>query len=161
MKINAALNPGTIPYDQNHTSRLVISLTAPESESEQDASVLGRDSSCLGTERCDTRATYATDLVLEVAALARHRIDNVVSSEHVSELTANRATMRIQEIRMSECVQVVLAVTLKAQRQALPRPVGVFAVKLAYDRVDREGRERGGAEGKASVRFVKPDKPGT
>jgi hypothetical protein len=161
MIVNAVIHD-TLPYDQNHTSRLVISLAAPQPEGELNAPALARVPSCLGTDRCDTGATYATDLVLEVSALARHRIDHVVSSVHEAELATNRVTIRIPEVRMSGRLQVVLAVTVKAQRQALPRPVSVFAVKLAYDRVGPEGRrERGGAEAKARVRFAKPDKPGT
>jgi hypothetical protein len=160
MKLTAAVFHDTIRYDRDHPSRLVLSLTAPEPESERDAPVLGLLRSPLGTDRCDCRATYATDVVLEVSALAGHRIDHVVSSEHEAEVGANRVTIRIPEVRTGEFLQVVLGVTLKAQRQALPRHVNVFGVRLAYGRPGDGGPGKRNAEAKGRVTFAEAQQAG-
>jgi hypothetical protein len=136
MKIEAALTYDRIRYDQAKAAHLVISVTAPAKE---------------GT-------TYATDVVLELNALAGHRIENVISGVDADEQDGGgEVTMRIPGILAEERRDIVLAVKLKAQKKALPRAVNVFDVKLTFDTVSPDGKkEKKTVEAKAKAQFVKP-----
>jgi hypothetical protein len=158
MKIKAAVINETVPYDKEHSSRLVISVAAPEEGGEPNALNASSRLSWLGTDRCDSRPTYATDLVLEVTALAGHRIDHVASALQVTKASRTGVTIRLPEVRIGECREVVLGVVLVAQRQAFPRPVNVFGVKLGYDVPSGERRL---AEARARATFVKSGGAGT
>lgn len=103
-------------------------------------------------------STYGTDLVLEISSLAGHEISSVVSDVDAEEEdVGGDVTIKIPEILAEERRDIVLAVKLKAQKQALPRPMNVFDVKLTYDVIDAAGKkDKKTGEVKAKVQFVKP-----
>jgi len=110
-----------------------------------------------GKELGGLLSTYATNLVLRLDPLAGHEIVNVVSDvEADQEAIGGNVTIRMQDILGEETRTVVLAVRLKEQKQALPRPVNVFDLKVEYDMIDIQGKkERKTIEAKAKVSFVK------
>lgn len=88
MKIDAVLTPNTFTHDTGHEARLLVSLTAPAPSDGADApvpSIVARPLTTaplsLGTERCDSRPTYAADVEVMVTALAGHKIERIVSDE--------------------------------------------------------------------------------
>ncbi len=103
-------------------------------------------------------STYGTDLVLEVSPLAGHEIASVVSDVDADEEeVGGEVTIKLPEILAEERRDLVLAVKLKSQKQALPRAVNVFDVKLAFDSIDPSGKkDKKTEEAKAKAQFVKP-----
>ncbi len=103
-------------------------------------------------------STYATDIVLELNALAGHEVTSVVSDvEAEEEDVGGEITIKIPEILAEERRDLVFAVKLKAQKQAFPRPLNVFDVAATFDTIAPDGkREKKTAEGKAKAQFVKP-----
>jgi Ca-activated chloride channel family protein len=111
-----------------------------------------------GKELGGLMATHATDLVLELNGLAGHEIDSVVSDVDAEEEdVGGEVTIKIPEILSEEVRHLVLAVKLKAQKHAYPRPVNAFDVQLAYSTLDSTGKtEKKTVEAKAKAHFVKP-----
>lgn len=103
-------------------------------------------------------STYATDLVLELNGLAGHEIASVVSDVDADEEdVGGEVTIKLPEILAEERRDLVLAVKLKAQKQAFPRPVNAFDCKLTYATIATDGKkEEKTAEVKAKAHFVKP-----
>lgn len=103
-------------------------------------------------------STYGTDLVLELNPLAGHEIASVVSDVTAEEEdVGGEVTIKIPEILAEEQRNIILAVKLKAQKQAFPRAVNVFDAKLAFDTIAPDGKkEKKTAETKAKAQFVKP-----
>jgi Ca-activated chloride channel homolog len=103
-------------------------------------------------------STYGTELVLELSPLAGHEIASVVSDVDADEeAVGGEVTINLPEILAEERRDLVLAVKLKAQKQAFPRAVNVFDVKLTYGTIAADGKtEKKTAEAKAKAQFVKP-----
>jgi Ca-activated chloride channel family protein len=113
--------------------------------------------SAFGRELGGLLSTVASNLVLEVKANAAHQISSVVSLvPHENEVVGGETTIRINDLYAEEVRHIVLAVKLKELKQAFPRPVNAFEVKLAYDTLGGTGKlERKTLEAKAKVMFVK------
>jgi Ca-activated chloride channel homolog len=103
-------------------------------------------------------STYGTDLVLELNGLAGHSIESVISDvDAEEEEVGGEVTIKIPEILAEERRDLVLAVKLKAQKQAFPRPMNAFDVKLTFNTFTPDGKkEEKTDEAKAKVSFVKP-----
>jgi Ca-activated chloride channel family protein len=103
-------------------------------------------------------STYATDLVLELNGLAGHEILNVVSDVDAdAEDVGGEVVVKFPEILAEERRDIVLAVKLKAQKQAFPRAVNAFDVRLAFETIALDGKkESKTGEVKAKAHFVKP-----
>lgn len=168
MKIDARLVTDKFRYDRDHDVHLLVSLTAPAHHGEHHAAAsveqvvvsgsmdVARMS--LGTEQCDPRRPYGTDVVVAVSALAGHKIDRFVSEVDSGEqVDDGTVTVRFPSILAGDRRDLVIAVKLKAQKKPLPRAVNVFDVKLAFDTGTPDGKNvRKTAETKAKARFVKP-----
>lgn len=111
-----------------------------------------------GNELGGLLSTHATDLTIEVTGLANHAVDRVVSDVPFEvEQIGNVYTLKVPDILAEETRHLVLGVKLGEQKQAFPRPLNAFDVKLSYDIIDAEGKKaRETAEVKAKVTFVKP-----
>jgi hypothetical protein len=132
MKIEAALTYDKIGHDHAKAAHLVVSLSAP------------------------VATTYATDVVLDLTALAGHQIVSVVSDVE-AEAEGGEVAIKIPQILAGERCDLVFAVKLKAQKRAFPRPMNVFGCRLAYEVVSPRGRtERMTIEANAKALFVNP-----
>ncbi len=111
-----------------------------------------------GNELGGLLSTHATDLTVEVTGLANHAVEKVVSDVSFDvEQIGNVYTLRVPDILTEETRHLVLGIKLGEQKQAFPRPVNAFDVKLAYDVIDSDGKKtRETTETKAKVTFVKP-----
>ena len=110
-----------------------------------------------GKELGGLLSTYATNLVIRLDPLAGHEIVQVVSDvEAEQEAIGGNVTVRVSDILGEEARNIVLAVRLKEQKQAFPRPVNIFDLKVEYDIIDATGKkERKTIEAKAKAHFVK------
>ncbi len=110
-----------------------------------------------GKELGGLLSTYATNLVVHLDPLADHEITSVVSDVDADqEPIGGDVTIRLSDILEEETRHLVLAIKLKAQKNAFPRAVNVFDAKLSYDIVDAMGKKnRQTLETKAKVHFVK------
>jgi len=111
-----------------------------------------------GRELGGLLSTHATDLSIEVAGLANHSVEKVVSDVpfEVEEI-GNVYTLKVPDILAEETRHLVLGVKLGEQKQAFPRPVNTFDVKVSYDIIDADGKKsRETVEVKAKCTFVKP-----
>ena len=110
-----------------------------------------------GKELGGLLSTYATDLTVEVAGLAGHSIESVVSDVDVEqEDIGGEVTIKLPEILAEERRDLTLAVKLKESKQAFPRAVNVFDVKLNYNVIASDGKKvQKTEEVKAKVHFVK------
>lgn len=112
--------------------------------------------SAFGTELGGLLSTYATDLVIEVAPLNGHLITEVVSDVDADEENTGEVTIKIPDILAEEVRHLVLAVKFAEQKQAFPRPVNVFDVKLTYATITADGKkDKKTGEAKARIEFVK------
>ena len=112
--------------------------------------------STFGKELGGLLSTYATNLVLDVTPLAGHRISQVVSDVTAEEEDLGQVTIKIPDILSEETRNLVLAVKLQEQKNAFPRAVNVFEVKLGYDTLDANlHKEHQTVEAKVKVQFVK------
>lgn len=102
-------------------------------------------------------STYATDLVIEVERQAGHFVRAVVSDvEHEIETIGNEVTIKLPALLAEETRHLVLDVRLAEQKQAFPRPVNAFEVKVRYQTITAEGRVVAEtAEAKSRAQFVK------
>jgi Ca-activated chloride channel family protein len=113
--------------------------------------------SAFGKELGGLLSTYATNLVLDLSPLVGHQITEVVSDVTVEDDDLGQVTIKIPDLLADETRNIVLAVKLKEQKNAFPREVNVFDVKVGYDVLDANCRkERKDLEAKAKVQFVKP-----
>lgn len=110
-----------------------------------------------GKELGGLLSTYATNLVVRLDPLAGHEITSVVSDvEAEQEAIGGNVTIRVPDILGEESRNLVLAVRLKEQKQAFPRAVNTFDVKVEFDVIDATGKkERKTAEVKVKAHFVK------
>lgn len=114
--------------------------------------------SAFGKELGGLLSTYATNLVLEVSPLAGNEIDQVVSDVEADEEEIGQVTVKIPDVLSDETRNIVFAIKLKEQKNAFPREVNVFDVRVSYDILDANSRrERKTFESKAKVQFVKKD----
>lgn len=112
--------------------------------------------SAFGTELGGLLSTYATDLQVEVKPLNGHVISEVVSDVDAEEETTGEVTLKVPDILAEEVRHLTLAVKFAEQKQAFPREVNVFDVKLSYNVIDSEGKkERKTEEAKCRLQFVK------
>jgi len=112
--------------------------------------------SAFGKELGGLLSTYATNLIIDVNPLAGHEIAQVVSDVDADEGDLGQVTIKIPDILSDEVRNIVLAVKLKAQKNAFPREMNVFEVKAGYDTLDANLRkEHKQVEAKAKVQFVK------
>ena len=116
-----------------------------------------------GKELGGLLSTYATNLFLGFDPLAGHEITSVVSDvEAEQEAIGGNVTVKIPDILGEETRHLVFAVKLKEQKQAFPRAVNIFDIKMGYDLIDASGKKtRETAECKAKVSFVKPGEEDT
>ena len=151
MKIEAALTHDKIRHDQPTATHLVVTLTAPLTH-DADGTV-----GTVRNELVRLATTYATDVVLDLIALAGHQIVSVVSDVEAEEEEDGEVAIKIPQILVGERGDLVFAVKLKTQKRAFPRPVNVFACKLSYDVVSPGGRTgRMTIEARAKAQFVNP-----
>lgn len=110
-----------------------------------------------GKELGGLLSTYATNLTLRLDPLSGHEIVSVVSDvEAEQEAIGGNLTIRVPDILGEESRNIVLAVRLKEQKQAFPRAVNTFDLKVEYDVIDATGKkDRKTIEAKAKVQFVK------
>ena len=114
--------------------------------------------SAFGKELGGLLSTYATNLKLIVDPLAGHDITEVVSDVDAEQekIGNGTVTVNLPDILGEETRHLVFAVKMKEQKQAFPRPVNTFDLKLSFDVVDVQGKkERKTIEGKAKSHFVK------
>jgi len=112
--------------------------------------------SAFGKELGGLLSTHATNLVLEVSPLAGHLITGVVSDVEVEEEALGQVAIKIPDILSEETRHIVIGIKLQAQKNAFPREVNVFDVKIGYDVLDANlRREHKTIEVKAKVQFVK------
>jgi Ca-activated chloride channel family protein len=111
-----------------------------------------------GKELGGLLSTYATDIQLEVEGLAGHEITSVVSDvDAEQEAIGGEVTIKVPELLTEERRDLTLAVKLKESKQAFPRAVNVFDIKLSYSTIASDGKkEQHTEEAKAKVHFVKP-----
>jgi Ca-activated chloride channel homolog len=117
-----------------------------------------------GKELGGLLSTYATDIVVDLKALANHEVTKVISDvDFDQEVVGGESTIKIPDIYSEEVRHIVLGVKLKEQKQAFPRPVNVFEAKLSYNTLVDGKNERKSAEVKVKAQFVKQgeeqDKP--
>jgi len=118
--------------------------------------------STFGKELEGLLSTYATNLVLDVTPLAGHRISQVVSDVTAEEDDLGQVTIRIPDVLSEETRNLVLAVKLQSQKNAFPRAVNVFDVKMGYDMLDANfHKEHQTIEAKVKVQFVKAEERDT
>ncbi len=122
--------------------------------------------SAFGTELGGLLSTYATDLEIEVVPLNGHQITEVVSDVAAEQENTGEVTIKVPDILAEEVRHLVLAVKFAEQKQAFPRQVNTFDVKLTYATITADGKkDRKTLEAKAKVQFVKEgeqqDKPDT
>jgi len=112
--------------------------------------------SAFGKELGGLLSTHATNLVLEVSPLAGHQITGVISDVEVEDEALGQIAIKIPDILSEETRHIVIGVKLQAQKNAFPREVNVFDVKIGYDILDANlRREHKTLEVKAKVQFVK------
>jgi Ca-activated chloride channel family protein len=114
--------------------------------------------SAFGKELGGLLSTYATNLKLIVDPLAGHDITEVVSDVDAEQekIGNGTVTVNLPDILGEETRHLVFAVKMKEQKQAFPRSVNTFDLKLSFDVVDAQGKkERKTIEGKAKSHFVK------
>lgn len=112
--------------------------------------------SAFGKELGGLLSTYGTNLVLELSPLAGHQIAQVISDVEAEEEALGQVVIKIPDILAEETRHLVVAVKLQEQKNAFPREVNVFDVKLGYDTLDANlRRERNSLEAKAKIQFVK------
>jgi hypothetical protein len=117
-----------------------------------------------GKELGGLLSTYATDIVVDLKALANHEVTKVISDvDFDQEVVGGESTIKIPDIYSEEVRHIVLGVKLKEQKQAFPRPVNVFEAKLSYNTLVDGKNERKSSEVKVKAQFVKQgeeqDKP--
>jgi len=112
--------------------------------------------SAFGKELGGLLSTHATNLVLEVSPLAGHQVMRVISDVEVEDEALGQISIKIPDILSEETRHIVIGVKLQAQKNAFPREVNVFDVKVGYDTLDANlRREHKSLEVKAKVQFVK------
>ena len=120
--------------------------------------------SAFGKELGGLLSTYATGIRIEIEPTNGHRVTDVLSDvEHEKDVTGE-IEVKIPDILAEENRNLVMAIKLDAQKQAHPRVVTVFNLKVSYTTLTQKGeRETHTETTKAKVRFVKPgeeqDKP--
>jgi Ca-activated chloride channel family protein len=115
-----------------------------------------------GKELGGLLSTYAMDLVLEVTPLNGHQIAMVISDVDADEAdVTGEVTIKVPDILAQETRNIVFEVNLAAQKQALPREVNLFDVKLRYARLGENAtRVNENAEAKIKASFVKHGEEG-
>lgn len=108
-----------------------------------------------GKELGGLLSTYGTNIVVELAPNNGHRVSEVISDVDVEE-DGNKVTIKLSDILAEETRNLVFAVKLSEQKQALPREVNAFDIKITYETVDENGKKHKKTEElKAKVRFTK------
>jgi Ca-activated chloride channel family protein len=110
--------------------------------------------SAFGKELGGLLSTYAQGLVLDLAPHNGHKIAEVISDVDVDEKDG-RVVIKLGDLLSEEERHVVIATTLSAQTQALPREMNIVDVKIDYDLIVDGKREHRQEELKAKLRFVK------
>jgi Ca-activated chloride channel family protein len=115
-----------------------------------------------GKELGGLLSTYAMDLVLEVTPLNGHQISEVISDVDAEEEdVTGEITIKVPDILAQETRNIVFTVKLAEQKQALPRAVNLFDVKLRFARLGESAtRVNENAEAKVKVTFVKQGEEG-
>ncbi len=110
-----------------------------------------------GRELGGLLSVVATNLEITVKANSTHHITSVVSDvPHENEIIGGEATLRLSDIYAEEVRHLVVAVKLKEQKQAFPRPVNALEATLVYDSLDSTGKvSRSTIETKIKAHFVK------
>lgn len=112
--------------------------------------------SAFGKELGGLLSTHATNITIEVQPLAGHSVTQVVSDVDAEEEDMGDVGISFPDIISGETRHIVLKVKLQAQKQAFPRSVNTFEVKVGYDVLDANLRkERKVAELKVKAQFVK------
>lgn len=100
-------------------------------------------------------STYAQDIVVELTPQNGHRVTEVVSDVDTDE-KGKVVTVRLPEILGEEERNLVFAMKLSEQKQALPRAMSVADVKVTYSLIDDKGKKTTKTEElKAKLSFVK------
>jgi Ca-activated chloride channel family protein len=100
-------------------------------------------------------STYAQSIVIEVAPHGEHEITEVLSDVD-SQADGKKVKITLTDILSEETRNLVLAVKLAQQPQALPRAMSAVDVVIDYDVLDQGVKSHRREELKAKVRFVKP-----
>ena len=98
---------------------------------------------------------YAQNIEIHVEPHNGHKITEVVSDVDVTE-DNGKITVKLPEILSEETRNIILAMKLSKQNQALPRAMNVADIKVMYELIDASGKkEKKSEETKARVTFVK------
>jgi hypothetical protein len=109
-----------------------------------------------GAELGGLTSTYATNIRLEVGALAGHTIEKVVSDVDVEEEITGEVSIKVPDILSEETRHLVVAVKLAKQKGPGPRAVNAMTVKADFETFDVTGKKEDKTlEAKAKVQFVK------
>jgi hypothetical protein len=109
-----------------------------------------------GTELGGLISTYATNIRVEIATLAGHTIEKVVSDVTAEEEVTGEIGIKVPDLLAEETRHLVLAVKFAKQKSAGPRQVNVASAKIVYEVFDVTGKkiDKTG-EAKAKIQFVK------
>lgn len=100
-------------------------------------------------------STYAQNIEICVAPHNGHRISEVVSDVDVVQ-DGNNVTIKLPDILAEEERNIILALKLSKQAQALPRAMNVADVKVTYEVLGANGERTKKTEDlKAKIHFVK------
>jgi hypothetical protein len=100
-------------------------------------------------------STYATNLTIEVAPLANHSVEQVISDVDAEE-ELGQVTITIPDMLSEEVRHIVLDTVLKTQSKTFPRSVNVMDVRVGYDILNGAmQKEHVVTDLKAKIKFVK------
>lgn len=115
-----------------------------------------------GQELGGLLSTCATNFTVEVEPLSGHSITKVVTDVDAEEEAVGLVSITFPDMVSEETRHLVLAIQLQAQKNAFPRDVNVFNIKVNYDVLDEHLRlEHKSVELKAKCQFVKEGEQST
>lgn len=113
--------------------------------------------SAFGKELGGLLSTYAQDIRVDLTPNNGHQITEVLTDADVDEGVTGEVEIKVPHLLSEETAHIVVAVKLAEQKQAGPRQVNAFDVKVRYQVVDADGKLLEKVEeAKAKIQFVKP-----
>lgn len=111
-----------------------------------------------GKELGGLLSTYAQSITVEVTPSNGHVVTEVLSDLETEEEVDGEVSIKVPSLLAEETNNLVLAVKLSQQKQAGPRQVNAFSVKVSYQRLAEDGSlVTETVEAKAKVQFVRAD----
>jgi len=96
---------------------------------------------------------YAQDIVIEVAPVGNHKIEEVLSDVEVEE-DGDKVKIKIPEMLSEEERHIVMAVKTSVQTKVLPRELNVLDVRVTYDEVSGGDKKHSEQDIKGKLSFV-------